>query len=45
LTERGSVRNPFVRFIAHDVMKYRYIDKYLGQLAAKFGEKAIIESR
>ena len=45
LTERGSVRNPFVRFIAHDVMKYRYIDKYLRQLAAKFGEKPNIGSR
>ena len=45
LTERGQVRNPLFRFIAHYVLKYRSMDDYLRQLAAKFGEKSTIGHR
>ena len=45
LTERGQVRNPLFRFIAHYVLKYRSMDDYLRQLAAKFGEKPTIGRR
>jgi|SRR5919108_908643 uncharacterized protein YndB with AHSA1/START domain len=45
LTERGQVRNPFVRFVANDILRYRYMDEYLRQLAAKFGEKPTISRR
>ena len=42
ITERGSINNPFWRFMSAKVFRNSYIDDYLKMLAAKFGEKAKI---
>jgi len=39
LTERGSVKNPFYRFVAAKIFRYNWIDDYLKNLAVKFKEQ------
>jgi hypothetical protein len=46
ITEHGAVPNPIFRLVSRFVIGHTTaLDKFLNSLAAKFGEKAIIESR
>jgi uncharacterized protein YndB with AHSA1/START domain len=42
IVEHGSVSNPLWRFVSAYVYRYRYIDDFLKQLGAKFGEKVAV---
>ncbi len=44
ITEHGTVRNPFFRFMARSFMKpEKYLEIYLVALAKKFGEEPVFE--